>query len=412
MLRRLTKIFQSITGNTIQPGPIDTAGSDTTLIDLGYQPLVNNLCKTKEEALAAKKYRLHATIDDDLVIKLDTEVPACELYQNYLYYSGVNKPFVNHCRLLWHKLDHLKHDNIIDVGGNDGTLLKAFQSQTKDKLNLYNVDASSSFREENTKAGITYVQGYFSKILSLPKADLIISTNVFQHTSDATKFVEGIAAHLNGVWILEFPYTLNTIKTLQFDQFYHEHYYYWLVTPLDNFFKKHGLEIFHAEKLPIHGGTMRLWITNKDSYAQTDAHLKFMQQEKEFDFKNWSSKVRAKIVTDRIFLANLKGKTAYFGAAAKGCVYLNSLNINIANNPDAYVVDDTKEKQGLYVPGTGMRIVNREFLYTDQPDNLVILAHNYKDYLIDSLRDNYEGRIITMLPTIDINMYDDYRIIN
>jgi hypothetical protein len=403
-------MFQSITGDTIQPEAIYSGGSNTTLLDLGYQPLVNNLCKTKEEALSAEKYRLRATIDDDLIIKLDTEIPAHKLYENYLYHSGVNKPFVNHCRLLWHKINHLKHDTIIDIGGNDGTLLKAFQSQTKDKLNLFNVDASVSFREQNTNAGITYIQGYFSKTLSLPKADLIISTNVFQHTSDVIKFVEGIQKHLDGVWILEFPYTLNTMKTLQFDQFYHEHYYYWLVTPLDKLFKKYGLNIFHAEELPIHGGTMRLWITNKKQYASTDAHLSFIKKEKDFNFKKWSSQINSKILTDRIFLANLKGKTAYFGAAAKGCVYLNILNINIDNNPNSYVVDDTEAKQGLYIPGTGMRVMKRSYFYEDQPDNLVILAHNYKDYLIKNLRDDYKGRIITMLPTRDINMYDDNRI--
>jgi hypothetical protein len=200
------------------------------------------------------------------------------------------------------------------------------------------------------------------------------------------------------------------MKTLQFDQFYHEHYYYWLVTPLDKLFKKYGLNIFHAEELPIHGGTMRLWITNKKQYASTDAHLSFIKKEKDFNFKKWSSQINSKILTDRIFLANLKGKTAYFGAAAKGCVYLNILNINIDNNPNSYVVDDTEAKQGLYIPGTGMRVMKRSYFYEDQPDNLVILAHNYKDYLIKNLRDDYKGRIITMLPTRDINMYDDNRI--
>jgi len=409
MLRRLTKMFQSITGSTARLGPKPSDGPEDVLLDLGLQPLVNNLCTTKEESLSIEKYKLRATIDKDLVIKLDTTVPSDKLYKNYLYYSGVNKPYINHCRLLWHEIKHLKHDTIIDIGGNDGTLLKVFQGQTNDKLRLINVDASESFKEDNYLSNIEYVNAYFNKDLDLPKADMIISTNVLQHTPDVRKFVEGIKQHLDGVWILEFPYTLNTIKTLQFDQFYHEHYYYWLVTPLEKIFKEYGLTIFHAQEKPIHGGTMRLWITNKPAYAGTNAHLKYIEKEKEFDYSQYCSKVNVKILRDTVFLNNLEGTTAYFGAAAKGCVYLNALNISTATDSGAYVVDDTEAKQGLYVPGTGMQILDRNYLYKNKPDNLIILAHNYRDYLIQDLRSHYEGRIITMLPSTEIDMYDDNR---
>jgi 2-polyprenyl-3-methyl-5-hydroxy-6-metoxy-1,4-benzoquinol methylase len=392
----------------IQPEHNDLDGSEQTLVDLGTQPLVNNLCKTKEEALSAKRYPLKATINNKLIIKLNTAIPPDKLYKNYLYHSGVSKPYINHCYLLWHQLKHLKHNTIIDVGGNDGTLLKAFQSQTKDKLRLINVDASTSFLEENRIANIEYVNEYFNADLTLPKADLIISTNVFQHTSDVHKFVKGIKKHLDGVWILEFPYTLNTLKTLQFDQFYHEHYYYWLVSPLQKLFEEYGLHIFNAEELSIHGGTMRLWITNKESYANTHAHLKFIKQEQAFDFSRCYSDLNIKILQDKCFLNNLEGETAYFGAAAKGCVYLNALGITANTKPKAYVVDDTTSKQNLYVPGTGMPIKDRDYLYKNQPNNLIILAHNFKDYIIKSLRPQYKGRIITMFPTIEINMYNDH----
>jgi hypothetical protein len=392
----------------IQPEHKNLGGSEQTLVDLGTQPLVNNLRKTKKEALSAKRYFLKATIDDKLVIKLSTAVPPDKLYKNYLYHSKVNKPYINHCYLLWHKLKHLKHNTIIDIGGNDGTLLKAFQSQTADKLRLINVDASTSFLEENRIANIEYVNAYFNKDLALPKADLIISTNVFQHTSDARKFVEGIKEHLDGVWILEFPYTLNTLKTLQFDQFYHEHYYYWLVSPLQELFKEYGLHIFNAEELSIHGGTMRLWITNKKPYASTEAHLGFIKQEQEFNFNCCRPNINVKIIKDTCFLNNLEGETAYFGAAAKGCVYLNALGITTVTKPRAYVVDDTVSKQGLYVPGTGMQIMDRDYLYKNQPDNLIVLAHNFKDHIIKSLRPYYKGRIITMLPATEISMYSDY----
>jgi hypothetical protein len=378
------------------------------LLNLGTQPLVNNLCRSKEASLAARQYPLCALIDNDLCIELDTVVPSDELYKDYLYYSGISMPYVQHCRQLWHSIKHLRHDTILDIGGNDGTLLKAFQSQTDEKLNLYNCDASQTFRTLNEEAGITYINDYFNKDSDVPKADLITTTNAFQHTPNAAKFVEGIAEKLDGTWILEFPYTLRTLQTIQFDQFYHEHYYYWLVKPLKKLLSQFGLKIYHAEEVDIHGGSMRLWITNKKEYADTEAAEKFIKEEESYDYNAFYSRTFHKIARDSIFLNKLEGKTVFFGAAAKGCVYLNTLN-SFSIYKDSYVVDDTPHKQGKYVPGVGLKVVDREFFLKDKPDNVVILAHNFAGYIRTKLRqDGYQGRIITMLPDIYIDEIQDH----
>jgi hypothetical protein len=380
------------------------------LLDLGQQPLVNNLFYNKEDSVNAKQYPMAATIDKDLKIQLDTAIPSEELYEKYLYHSAVNKPYMYHCQKMWHSIKHLKHDTIIDVGGNDGTLLKAFRSQTKDPLNLINVDASSSFREENLEVGIEYINDYFNEDLDLPKADIITSTNVFQHTPGVEKFLSGIRKHLSdhGVWILEFPYTLRTFETLQFDQFYHEHYYYWLVTPLVKLFDQYGLRIVNTEEQTIHGGTLRLWISHKAHSNPTGAADEYLKSEKKFDFFFAAEKMHKKIIKDKLWIENLDGKVAFFGAAAKGCVYLNALGITTRNFPDSYVVDDTLNKQHMFVPGTGFEVVTRERLYKEQPEYLIILAHNFKDYIIQSLRPQYKGKIITMLPSVQIDLGENY----
>lgn len=383
---------------------------DKTLLDLGTQPLVNNLFHTKQESLNATQYPMSSTIDNDLKIQLDTAIPSEELYMKYLYHSAVNKPYVYHCQKMWHSIKHLKHNTIIDVGGNDGTLLKAFRSQSTDPLKLINVDASASFREENLEAGIEYINDYFNEDLELPKADIITSTNVFQHTPGAEKFLAAVRKHLadTGVWVLEFPYTLRTFETLQFDQFYHEHYYYWLVTPLVKLFDKYGLRIINTEEQTIHGGTLRLWIAHKSHSNPTGAADEYLKAEKKFDFFGAADRMHKKIIKDKNWIENLPGRTAFFGAAAKGCVYLNALGISTENFPNAYVVDDTKNKQGMFVPGTGFEVVPRDVLYSDQPENLIILAHNFKDYIIQSLRPDYKGKIITMLPSVQIDLGENY----
>lgn len=397
------------TGNLTQNEEKKVAG-EKILLNLGLQPLVNNLCLGSAAALAAKKFPLCATINDDLEIKLNYEVPSDELYGNYLYFSGISSPYINHCRLLWHKVKHLNHDTILDIGGNDGTLLRALQSQSDKKLNLYNVDACKTFGPMNATSGINFVHDYFNKDTDVPKANLIFTTNAFQHTPDAEKFVEGIAEKLDGTWILEFPYTLRTIQTLQFDQFYHEHYYYWLVKPLKKLFSKYGLSIYNAEEVDIHGGSMRLWVTNKDIYGKTEAVEKFIKEEEEFDYKEFYGHCIQKMMEDYLFLTKLEGKTVFFGAAAKGCVYLNALKVYGDLPKDAYIVDDTFAKQGKFIPGTGMKVQTRQFFLADDPDNIVILAHNFAGYITQSLRnDGYKGRIIVMLPSIYIDQLEDHQ---
>jgi hypothetical protein len=262
----------------------------------------------------------------------------------------------------------------------------------------------------NEEAGITYVNDYFNKDTFVPKADLIFTTNAFQHTPYAARFVEGIAEKLDGTWILEFPYTLNTLKTLQFDQFYHEHYYYWLVKPLKKLFSQFGLKIFHAEEVDIHGGSMRLWVTNKEDCAMTGKPEDFIKEEEKYSYNSFYSNCFIKMSADNIFLNNLEGRTAFFGAAAKGCVYLNAIkDMSGTICENSYVVDDTPDKQGKFVPGTGMKVVSREFLMEDEPDNLIILAHNFAGYITATLRrDGYKGRIIVMLPDIYIDEVSDH----
>ena len=386
-----------------------------TLLDLGTQPLVNNLCLTREESLNIKRYPLRAEYQDDLTIHLDTEIPRDMLYKNYLYNSGVSLPYIEHCRQMYGSCKNLSMKVMIDIGGNDGTLLRTFREESKVNTfwssvppeRLINVDASKSFREKNEKDGIEYICDFFSDKLDLPKANLITSTNVFQHTKDIHSFMRGIQKCLDGLWILEFPYTYNTLSTLQYDQFYHEHYYYWLITPLEKLFHQYGLEIIHISEHSIHGGSLRMWMTNRKFSASeiTTSIQEYKKRESELILSTFNSHTKTHIEKSKDFIFNLHGKTAFFGAAAKGCVFLNALGISIDNMPDSYIIDDTLEKQGLFFPGTGFEICNRQTINERPVDNIIILAHNFKDYIIKSLREfNFEGNIITMFPSVDVSL--------
>jgi hypothetical protein len=369
-----------------------------TILDLGQQPLVNNLCDSELSSMAAATFPLKAIIEDDLTIHLDYAVDPSVLYGNYLYRSSTSKPYIEHCEALFQSFSHLRHDTIIDIGGNDGALLKACKRRASKKLALINVDASPTFKKDNEEAGIEFVNDFWGDHLGLPKANIITSTNVFQHTKDIHAFMRGIQKFLDGVWILEFPYTLDTIITGQFDQFYHEHYYYWLMAPLEKLFKQYGLRIIHTQSQSIHGGTMRMWMTNKEIGAPTIDLSKAKALEAEAIEKcNFEQTIyKLKNYFNYVLSTNELGRICFFGAAAKGCVFLNTLGLNVETMGKSVVIDDTVEKQGLYVPGTGFQVVDRSAL--KDYDTVIILAHNFATYIDASLRQEFNGRIITLLP--------------
>lgn len=379
-----------------------------TLIDLNNLPLVNNLKLTADAAENANRYPLCIVENDNLMFHLDTVIEPAEMFETYEYRSAINIPYIQHCKNMWNDIKSVLLDineplkstmHVVDIGGNDGSLLKAFKSQNSNiNLKLTNVDASKSFKEDNEKEDITYVQKYWGDVILSEKADVIVSTNVFQHNSDVHKFLSGIRDNLDGIWVLEFPYFLRTAQTNQFDQIYHEHYFYWLLTPLVKLFDQYGLTIVSISEHDMHGGSMRIVSTNKQK-AIADNCKKYLELESNFDFSKWADSVKNKIKSDIDFISKLEGKIACFGAAAKGCVYLNCLGQQVIDKI-SYVVDDTIGKQNKFVPGTRLHIKDRAYLYSDQPEYLIILAHNFKDHIIKSLRPNYSGKILIMLPEI------------
>jgi len=369
------------------------------IIDLSNIPLVNNLFDSRELSLNAKKFPLRIVEDDHLIMKLDTEIDSDEMFGNYLYRSSINLPYIEHCKKMWEEIKIYNPKTIIDIGGNDGALLKAFQSVSNTNLNLINFDASKSFIKENENFGIKYYNNYWGDLILENKADIIVSTNVFQHNPNYRRFLNGIKNNLQGRWILEFPYFLETVKTFQFDQIYHEHVYYWLVTPLIKLFREYGLKIINISEQNIHGGSLRIISSNlKEDIENIDIIEKYINMEKNFNFSNWANQIKEKINSDIKFIKNLSGNIVVFGAAAKGCVYLNCLNINYKFK---YIIDDTKEKQNKFSPGTGLKILDRSIIKKDNIDYILILAHNFKDYIAKSLReDGFKGKILVMLPEI------------
>jgi 2-polyprenyl-3-methyl-5-hydroxy-6-metoxy-1,4-benzoquinol methylase len=394
--------------------PISGSLDSIEYLNLGNVPLVNNLCISREESLACEKFPLAIQFFPVSQLTCLTEyINKDNLFLNYLYRSGVNKPYLDHCARMYDYLsqfiDFKDKDVVVDVGGNDGSLLIEFRKENRN-LHYINIDCSQSFIGVNKEAGIHYINEYFCGDTRLIyKAKLITSTNVFQHTEPIRSFVQGIERNLvaNGIWCLEFPYILTTLANDNYDQVYHEHVYYYCLKNIVDLLDQEGLRVINVSYHDIHAGTLRVLSSKKMSRWIPDSTISsFLNLEKtltaEYCYK-WGVRTHKKIEEFQKFIANLliQGhKIACFGAAAKGCVFLNSVGID--HTMIKFIIDDTPFKQGKFVPGTGIEVVGREVLKTEKIDYMIILAHNFKDYIINSLKGQYDGKFIVMFPDIKI----------
>ena len=397
--------------------PITDDSEHITYFDLGDFPLVNNLCDTKEESINCKRFPLRVNLfTKSNLSTLSHSVNSELMFSNYLFKSEVNVPYIKHCERMFDYISGLtklnKNDSIVDIGGNDGTLLDAFKRMTNIELNYLNIDPSKNLVKLSEEKGIPVLNDYFSLETAKNidyKVKIVTSTNVFQHLRDTNSFADGVYHLLedDGLWLLEFPYWIHDLETNQFDQIYHEHVYYYSVTALQLMMEKHGFKIIRAEKQNIHGGTLRLVMAKQTSNIQADDSLdSIIENEKNYDleyYKNWGNKVYTHLdkCKDIITQLKLEGKNIVaFGAAAKGCIFLNACGIT--DSEIDFIIDDTDIKQSKYMPGTGIKIVGREFVNFKEIDYIVVLAHNFADYIIDSFKNDYEGKFITFLPEIKI----------
>lgn len=399
--------------------PITNDTNKVVYCDLGNIPLVNNLHDSFEESLNCDKYPLAVQLfTKSMLSTLTVEIDPSILYTNYLYRSGISKPYINHCKEMFEFVDHyldLDHTSyVLDIGGNDGTLLKTFL-ELKSNIHVLNIDASKNLTEyaiANNIPSLNKFWNYETAIELNQKFKLITTTNCFQHTYDIDSFVKGISVALDqyGIWCLEFPYWKTSMNTNQFDQIYHEHIYYYMIRPIEILLNKYNLRIIKITNHPIHGGTTRLLISHFDIGGKCWKPCNYSVEQRkneENDFNldkyiEWGNSIKNTINKAHIFISSLKkdgAKIIGFGAAAKGCVFLNCLNLNYQHID--YVIDDTDLKQNKFIPGTGIQIKSRSILKTDKPDYILILAHNFSDYIINSLRqDGYSGKFIVMLPQI------------
>jgi SAM-dependent methyltransferase len=243
------------------------------------------------------------------------------------------------------------------------------------------------------------------------QADLIIGNNVLAHVPQLNDFLAGIALLLrpNGNVTIEFPHLLELIEHVEFDTIYHEHYSYFSVHAIEQVFARHGLRLYDVERLPTHGGSLRIFAAHAArSDLRDGAALREVRAEEAAaglaelaTYAKFSKRVDECRSWLLKFLAAAKreGKRVVaYGAAAKGNTLLNFCGVTISDI--AFVADRSPHKQGKFLPGTHIPVVSPEELMRARPEYVLILPWNLQDEIRQQLNGirAWGGRFVTPLP--------------
>ena len=359
------------------------------VISLGYQPLANNLLSKKDEK--CELYPLEMNYCDKCHnCQLSVAVNPKKMFSNYLYTSSTSKSFREHFvnaakkYIKDFKLNK-KKSYIVDIGSNDGVALKPFKDLGFKKI--LGIEPAKNLAKLANKNKIKTFNGFLEKnnLNKIKKnSDLILASNVFAHSDKLKEMAECMFKLLakNGIIIIEVQYLLNTLKDLTFDNIYHEHYNYWSLTSLINFFNQYEAKIFRAERVKTHGGSIRIYI-KKDKKTKIENSVKeLIKEEEKFGIKKYETyqnfakkvyKIRDNIRKNILKLKSENNKIIGYGSPAKATTALNFFGIS---DEIGCIVEDNNLKHGKYLPGMKIPIVSKDKIKT-KPDCALVLAWNF-----------------------------------
>lgn len=353
------------------------------IVDLGKQPLAGTFLKDKEVG-KEKFYPLKVCqcLDCGLVQLLDI-VPKEELFQSFLSSVTMKDHFFEYAKEIKERFLNIG-DFIVEIGSNDGVLLKPLQDMG---MKVLGIEPIAKIAKIAKQKGIPTTVEFFSEKLAKiikQKADMVLANNVFAHIDDMGDTMRGIDYLLkdDGYFIFEVQFLIDTIEKLQYDTIYHEHLNYYSISSLAPFLKKYGFEIVEVKPIPTHGGSVRVY-TKKFKVGL---------------FADKVSETKIKLVTLLLKLRSKNKKVIGYGAAGRANTLLNYCGITA--DLIEYIVDESPLRYGHFTPGSHIPVIkpSKKDL---QVDYIVILAWNYKDHIIEKLKQlRFKGKFIIPLPEV------------
>lgn len=392
-------------------------------VDLGKTPLANSYL-TKEQVAQGldASFPLHARVCEAcFLVQVDAPVSPQAIFSDYAYFSSYSDSWVAHARryaeTMIGRFGLGPQSLVVEVASNDGYLLQHFVARGAPVLG---VEPAANVAEVARAKGVATEVAFFGRETARAlaargyAADLTAANNVLAHVPDIGDFVAGFAEILKpeGVSTFEFPHLLNLIRELQFDTIYHEHFSYLSLVAVERVLESCGLRAFDVERLPTHGGSLRLFVCRKDARHAATPRLDEARADERAagldrieGYAGFAEKVDGVKAGFLAFLARAKaeGKTvAAYGAAAKGNTFLNVCGVTAKDIVCVY--DRSAAKQGRFLPGSHIPVQAPETIGRTKPDYLLILPWNLREEIVGQMAEirDWGGRFVTAVPEIRV----------
>lgn len=347
-------------------------------------------------------------------------IPPEVLYTDYIYQTSSSSEMREHFQKYANKvIENIKPSKgalVVDIGSNDGTLLRQFKDHG---LHVLGVEPANEIARKATESGVKTIPGFFTPRLALRikkeygPASIITANNVFANVDDLISLTEGIRSLMahEGVFIFESFYLADVIENMVFDFIYHEHLSAFSVRPVQHFFHSMGLQLIDIQRVPTKGGSLRYTIQHAGGpRAVSESVITMLKYEETIGlyrpdtFKAFLSKIDKSKQLTLAYLKKLKaeGKTiAGYGASVTGTTLI--YHFSIGEYLD-YLVDDNPTKQGRFSPGLHIPVYHPQVLYERKPDYVVILAWRFAEQILKK-HENFQkqgGRFIIPVPQFHI----------
>lgn len=375
------------------------------LVDLGTAPPSNAYLTAKTFHEPEVWYPLKVVVCEKCwLVQVESSTRAAELFNDeYAYFSSYSDLWLQHCKIYVDQmidlLDLGAASMVAEIASNDGYLLQFVQAR---EVPCFGVEPTASTAAAARAKGIETIEEFFGvemarRLVSQGKSsDLIAANNVLAHVPDINDFIAGFAVLLkhDGVATFEFPHLMNMIVERQFDTIYHEHYSYLSFSTVVQMFAARGLSVFKVEQIPTHGGSLRVFAQRSDtgvrSREKSVEDLLALELDKgirTFDFyRGFEDDVEnlKTALLDFLISSKEQSKTvAAYGAAAKGNTFLNYAGVKW--DLISFVSDRNPSKQGKWMPGSRIPIVDEQKIRDERPDFVLILPWNLQDEVSQQL---------------------------
>ena len=325
---------------------------------------------------------------------IDPEV----LFRDYIYVTSSSPGLVEHFRkyadTIMQSIDPAPESLVIDIGSNEGRLLRFFKEKG---LRVLGIDPARAIAQQATESGIPTIAAFFKSDLASQikqehgPAQIITANNVFAHADELADMADGIRDLLapDGVFVFEVSYLVDLMQNMVFDFIYHEHLCYHSVKSLQSFFARHGMELINVERVATKGGSIRgtaQLLNGPRAKSSSVSELIALEEKMGLDrgetFKAFAARIdlEKQRLLDLLRKAKAAGKViAGYGASATVTTLIYHFELGELLD---LIVDDYPDRQNLFSPGYHIPVLSPAALTERKVDYVVVLAWRFADAII------------------------------